>query len=123
MPVGEWSVPGRAPLDDRTLDDIAHQVVNAAEAIIRGKGATNYAVGLATARIIEAVLYDEETVLPVSSHLDGQYGIEDVCLSLPTIVNGRGIDSVLTATLSDAEVEGLRHSADTVRGVVRSLGL
>lgn len=123
VPVREWAVPGRPPLDATTLDRIAHDVVTAAEQIIRGKGATNYAVGLAAARIVEAVLDDERVVLPVSSLMDGQYGIEDVCLSLPSIVDGRGVDAVLTPPLSEAEIEALRHSAETLRGVARSLGL
>jgi len=123
VPLREWAPPGRATLDDATKARIAHQVVNAAEAIIRGKGATNYAVGLATARIIEAVLYDENSVLPVSSLITGQYGIEDVCFSLPTIVNGRGAEAILEAALADGELADLRRSADTIRAVARSLGL
>jgi L-lactate dehydrogenase len=123
VPVREWSVPGRPPLAGETLDRIAHEVVTAAEQIIRGKGATNFAVGLATAGIIEAVLHDERTVLPVSSLLDGQYGIDDVCLSLPSIVDAKGVDGVLTPPLTDAEADALRRSAETVRGVERSLGI
>jgi L-lactate dehydrogenase len=123
VPVREWSVEGRAALDDGELDRIAHEVVTSAELIIRGKGATNFAVGLATAGIIEAVLHDERTVLPVSSLLGGQYGIEDVCLSLPSIVDALGVDAVLTPPLTDAEAGALRRSGDTVRGVERSLGI
>jgi L-lactate dehydrogenase len=123
VPVRQWSVPGRPALDGAALDHIAHQVVTAAEQIIHGKGATNYAVGLATAGIIEAVLHDERSVLPVSSLLSGQYGIDDVCLSLPSIVDGLGVDAVLTPPLTDDELDALRRSADTVRGVERSLGL
>ncbi|HWK29952.1 MAG TPA: L-lactate dehydrogenase [Solirubrobacter sp.] len=123
VPVADWAVPGRARLDPATLDHIAHEVVTAAEQIIRGKGATNYAVGLAAARIVEAVLDDERVVLPVCSLMTGQYGIEDVCLSLPSIVDGRGVDAVLTPPLSDAEIDALRHSAETLRAVARSLGL
>ena len=107
----------------RRSTSIAHEVVTAAEQIIRGKGATNFAVGLATAGIIEAVLHDERSVLPLSSLLSGQYGIEDVCLSLPSIVDAKGIDVVLTPPLTDAEVAALRRSAETVRGVERSLGI
>jgi L-lactate dehydrogenase len=123
VPVRHWTVPGRPPLDGPTLDHIAHQVATAAEQIIRGKGATNYAVGLATAGIIEAVLHDERSVLPVSSLLTGQYGIDDVCLSLPSIVDGLGVDAVLSPPLTDDELDALHRSADTVRGVERSLGL
>ena len=123
VPLSDWSMPGRPALDEDTLAAIAERVVGAAGEIIRGKGATNYAIGLSTARIIEAALYDEGSVLPVSSLLEGPYDLKDVCLSLPTIVSGRGIDAVLTPPLSDTEADALRRSADTVRGVARSLGL
>jgi L-lactate dehydrogenase len=123
VPVREWSVPGRPALDEPALDRIAHEVVTAAEQIIHGKGATNFAVGLATAGIIEAVLHDERSVLPVSSLLSGEYGIVDVCLSLPSIVDALGVDAVLTPPLSEAEVAALRRSAEAVRGVERSLGI
>jgi L-lactate dehydrogenase len=123
MPVRDWSVPGRGRLDDGALDEIAHEVVTAAEQIIRGKGATNFAVGLAAAGIVEAVIHDERSVLPVSSLLAGEYGIDDVCLSLPSIVDARGVDAVLTPPLTEDEVDALRRSADAVRGAERSLGL
>jgi L-lactate dehydrogenase len=123
VPVREWSMPGRPSLDDQALDRIAREVVTAAEQIIRGKGATNFAVGLATAGIVEAVLHDERSVLPISSLLRGQYGIDDVCLSLPSIVDANGVDAVLTPPLTEAEVDALRRSAETVRGVERSLGI
>src|SRR4051794_29051352 len=79
--------------------------------------------GLAATRIVESILNDDHSVLPVSSLLDGQYGLEDVCLSLPSVVNGRGVDAVLTPPLAGDELAGLRASAETVRGVARSLGL
>jgi len=123
VPLLAWEVPGRPPLDAAAREDIHRRVVGAAGEIIRGKGATNYAVGLASARIIEAVLYDQRMVLPVSSLLDGQAGIHDVCLSLPSVVGRLGVDTVLPGPLSEDEAEGLRRSADTVRGVIRSLGL
>jgi len=95
----------------------------AAEEIIRGKGATNYAIGLAAARIVEAVLYDEHRVLPVSSLLAGLAGISDVCLSVPAVVDRTGVQGVLPVPMSDGEIEGLRRSADTIRGVIRKLGI
>ena len=62
-------------------------------------------------------------MLPVSSLLDGPYGLSDVCLSLPTVVDRRGIVSVLTPPVSDAEQAALTSSAEAVRSVARSLGL
>ncbi len=120
VPLSEWTDP---PLDERTRASIAEQVVRSAETIIRGKGATNYAVGLSTARIVEAVLNDEGRVLPVSSLLDGQYGIADVCLSLPTVLDRGGVRAVLTPPMTGEETAALRRSADAVRAVARSLGL
>ena len=93
--------PRTAPLDAAAREDIHRRVVGAAGEIIRGKGATNYAVGLASARIIEAVLYDQRQVLPVSSLLDGQAGIHDVCLSLPSVVDRLGVELVLPSPLSE----------------------
>jgi L-lactate dehydrogenase len=123
VPLLAWEVPGRPPLDAAAREDIHRRVVGAAGEIIRGKGATNYAVGLASARIIEAVLYDQRMVLPVSSLLDGQAGIHDVCLSLPSVVDRLGVELVLPSPLSEGEITGLRRSADTVKDVIRSLGL
>jgi L-lactate dehydrogenase len=123
VPLLSWEFPGRPPLDAAARAEIHRRVVGAAGEIIRGKGATNYAVGLATARIVEAVLDDQRQVLPVSSLLDGQAGIHDVCLSLPSVVDRLGVEMVLPSPLSEEEAVGLRASADTVKGVIRSLGL
>jgi L-lactate dehydrogenase len=123
IPLLRWEVPGRPSLDEAARAGIVRQVVGAAEEIIRGKGATNYAVGLATTRIIEAVLRDQHQVLPVSSLLDGVDGISDVCLSIPSVVDRGGVEAVLPVPLSPEEADGLRRSAETVRGVIRALGL
>jgi L-lactate dehydrogenase len=123
VPLLRWNVPGRPALDAAARAEIVRRVVGAAEEIIRGKGATNYAVGLAAARIIEAVLYDERQVLPVSSLLDGFAGISDVCLSVPSVIDRAGVEVVLPVPLSDEEAAGLRRSAAAVRDVVRRLGL
>jgi L-lactate dehydrogenase len=123
VPLLRWNVPGRPALDAAVRAEIVRRVVGAAEEIIRGKGATNYAVGLAAARIIEAVLYDERQVLPVTSLLDGFAGISDVCLSVPSVIDRAGVDTVLPVPLSDEEAAGLRRSAAAVHDVVRKLGL
>lgn len=90
--------------------------------ILRGKGYTNYAVALATARIIEAVLYDEHQVLPVSSLLTGYAGMSDVCLSVPSVVGRTGVLRVLPVPLSEDERRGLHRSAHAVRAVIDQLG-
>ena len=121
VPVQNFSMPGGTKLDTATEDKIAREVVTAAERIIRGKGATNYAVGLAATRVIEAVVRDENGVLPVTSLLDGHFGLSDVCLSLPSVVNRSGVAAVLDVPLSDRELESLQASATAVRAVAESL--
>lgn len=122
VPLPQWVVPGHARLTEEDRTRIFDNVRNAAYHIIRGKGATNYAIGLATAQILEAVLKDEQRVLPVSSRLEGYLGISDVCLSVPSIVNRAGVEAVLEVPLSEQEREGLRKSADTIRHAIRTLG-
>ncbi len=124
VPLLEWpGLGGRGPLTEAVRDDIAREVVQSAYRIIEGKGATNYAVGLAGTRIIEAVLDDEHRILPVSTLLDGAYGLDDVCLSLPTLVDRRGATERVDVPLAEAELAGLRSSAESLRGVARRFGL
>lgn len=101
---------------------IFNEVKNSAYAIIEGKGATYYAVGLAVRRICEAILRNEHAILPVSSLIDGLYGIKDVALSLPTILDSQGVQKVLELPLTPEETAGLRVSADTLKSVFRDLG-
>jgi len=110
------------PLFDKaTRADISAQVVHSAYEIIRGKGATNLAIGLSTARIVEAVLRDQHRVLPVSTLQTGAEDLSGVCLSLPTVVDSRGAAQVLDVAMSDEEREGLRASARTLREVQATL--
>jgi len=122
VPLLQWSVPGHSRLTEEDRSHIFDNVRNAAYQIIRGKGATNYAIGLATTQILEAVLHDEQRVLPVSSRLEGYLGISDVCMSVPSIVNRTGVETTLEVPLNDTEREGLKRSADTIRQAIRTLG-
>lgn len=97
---------------------IAARVRDAAYEIIHRKGATNFAIAAALTRIVEALVRDEGSVLTVSTLVEGHYGIRNVCLSLPAIVDGSGIRQVLEVPLSEDEEVLLRSSADAVREVV-----
>ena len=105
------------PLDDGELDALLHGVRNAAYRIIEGKGATNLAIALSTARILAAIDDDEHAVLPISSRhtIDG---VGDVCLSLPTVVGRSGAGAVLDVGMSDNERAGLVESARAIRSVI-----
>lgn len=107
--------------DQSKLDDIFVQTRDAAYAIIERKGATYYAVAAGLMRIVEAILRDQHTVLSISSAITGAYGISDVCLSLPTIVNRQGVEKVLHLELSPSEQAGLRHSAEVLKRTIASI--
>ncbi|HEY2857703.1 MAG TPA: L-lactate dehydrogenase [Terracidiphilus sp.] len=122
IPLNQWSVPGHGKLTAADKDDIVRNVKDAAYQVIQGKGATNYAVGLAVTNILESILYDERRVLAVSGQLRGFRGIEDVCLSLPRIVSCGGIEAPLPIPMTVDEEAGLQASAERIRSVVRELG-
>ena len=123
VPLLEWEgIDGNKPLTSSDRDAIASDVINSAYQIIAGKGATNYAIGLAGSRIIEAVLNDERRVLPISTKLDDYYGIEDICLSVPTLVGREGALQRLSVPLSATEIKGLQKSATSLREVARGFG-
>lgn len=122
VPIEQWKTGGGAVLTEAERGAIFEGVKNAAAAVIRGKGATNYAIGLATTRILEAILKDERRVLPVSARMDGFHGIRDVCLSVPSIVDRTGVGEPLPLPLSPLEEEGLRRSATAIRQVITRLG-
>jgi L-lactate dehydrogenase len=105
----------------QALHSIFEQTRDAAYHIIARKTATYYAVAAGLMRIIEAILRDQNTVLSVSSRVNGAYGIEDVCLSLPSIVNRDGIQKVLHLQLSAGEVEKLQNSATVLRKTLAQL--
>ncbi|TNB68285.1 L-lactate dehydrogenase [Arthrobacter sp. BB-1] len=123
IPVRDWKVDGERVFTPGYLAETAREVTQAAYKVIAGKGATNYAIGLSGARIVEALLRDENAVLPVSTVLDGQHGISGVALSLPSVVGRGGVHTVLEMPMDDGEVVALQHSADTLRNSLATLGV
>lgn len=123
IPVRDWKVDGGRVFTPDYLAETAREVTQAAYKVIAGKGATNYAIGLSGARIVEALLRDENAVLPVSTVLAGQHGISGVALSLPSIVGRGGVHTVLEMPMDDGEVVALQHSADTLRNTLDTLGV
>jgi len=123
VPVLDWSAPGHAPFTEAELESIATDVRTAAYRVIEGKGATNYAIGLSGARIVEAILRDENAILPVSTVHAGYRGIDGVALSIPSLVNARGVERVLDLVLSEAEERHLEASAEALLATQRDLGL
>lgn len=110
----EWGAGTERALLRHDLDRIATEVKNAAYHIIEGKGATTWAIGLATTEILSAIFDDARRILPVSSVFDGEYGLSNVALSMPSIVDRSGVAEILDVPLDSDESAALRLSADTI---------
>ena len=109
---GDWSAE---------RERIVREVKESAYHIINYKGATYYAIGMALVRIVGAILQDQDSVLTVSTLLDGEYGIRDVCLGIPCVVGQRGVLRVVEAALSTEEDKALQRSAATLREALKNL--
>ncbi len=107
--------------DQGALDHIFDQTRNAAYEIIQRKKATYYAIGLGLLAIVEAVLRDQNTVLTVASPMNGQYGVTDIAISLPTIVGRNGIEEVLNLPMSPDEIAAFKHSSEMLRDRLANL--
>lgn len=106
-------------MDERK--SIEERVRNSAYHIIDYKGATWFGVGMALVRIVEAIVRNQRSVLTVSTRLDGQYGLNDVCLSVPCIVSENGVDEIIESGLSKSERELLAASGAILKAVIRTL--
>ncbi len=102
-------------------DEIAKEVKNSAYRIIGKKGATYYAIALAVTRIVRSIIRDENSILSVSSLMKGYYEVEDICLSLPTIVDSQGINKVLDLPLSKEEKDGFLNSANKLKEIIAKI--
>ena len=114
---------GRLAPDNAELEELFDRVKNAGYEILKRKGSTSYAIGLAATEIVKAILHGQERVLTVSSLVNDFYGIRDVCLSLPSVVNEKGVIKTVNLTLNDMEQQQLIHSAKILRDIFDTLAL
>ncbi len=133
--VAAWSMTNIAgvPIDDfcekcqkcdgwaTVKDNIQQTVRKSAYHIIEYKGATNYAVGLALLRIVGTILRNEKSVLTVSVPLDGEYGLSNVCLGVPSVISQNGADSIIEAKLSMEEKQALDNSAAVLQKSIKEI--
>jgi L-lactate dehydrogenase len=105
------------------LADIFQQTRDAAYHIIERKGATFYAIASGLTRLVEAIVRDQSTVMSVSSLIHDYYGISDVCFSLPTVIDGGGVERVIQLELDSSEQNGLIKSAEMLKNAIHQLKL
>lgn len=108
---------------DMDKQEIAEKVKNSAYDIIAKKDATYYGIAMSVRRICECMIRDEKSILPISTSMHGDFGIEDVCLSMPTILSAEGMETHIPIKLSETEQKNLKQSADTLKHILAGLDL
>jgi L-lactate dehydrogenase len=109
--------------NEADMEDLFLRVRNAAYEIIDGKGYTNWAIGLVIARLVSIILDDRHSIQPVTSRLGGDYGISDVCISVPALVGMAGVQRLIHLNLEEAEQASLEHSANLMKQSIAGVEL
>ena len=105
------------------MDRLYRQVRDSAYEIIKRKGVTCYGIAMGVGRIAASIIRDEHAVLPISVVLDGQYGLDGLALSIPSVVGRGGLEEILEIPLNGEEEKSLRDSAQQMREVISTLKL
>ena len=108
---------------EESTAQIAESVKNSAYEIIAKKRATYYGIAMSVKRICEAIIRNEKSILPVSSMMHGEYGIEDVVLSMPSIVGKFGVENRVSISLNESEIADLQKSAETLKNILKENGI
>jgi malate dehydrogenase len=102
-------------------DKILESVKERGMEIIKRKGATTYAPASCVAAVVKAIVNDEKTELPINAVLDGEYGLRDVAVGVPTVVGKRGIEKIVEYSLSDDELRNLQKSAGIIEEFIADI--
>lgn len=116
-------VPLTDLLDESVINEIVERTRKGGAEIVEllGTGSAYYAPASAVYSMLEAILKDQQRLLPTIALLNGEYGFSDICLGVPAILGKNGIEHVLELTLSDEEQNQLQTSANAVQEVKQSL--
>ncbi|MGX7238803.1 L-lactate dehydrogenase [Enterococcus phoeniculicola] len=117
LQIYEW-VKNNPDVDEEAMVNLFFSVRDAAYTIIERKGATFYGIAVALARITKAILDDENSVLPLSVYMNGEYGLEDIFIGAPAVINRQGIKQVIEIPLTDAEKDRMNASASQLKDVI-----
>lgn len=104
---------------EQSMKKIFENVRNSAYEIIERKHATYYGIAMAVKRICEAIVRNEKSILPVSILMTGEYGLNDVVLSIPAVVDETGVQKVIPIELNDEELTKLKDSANILKDIAK----
>ncbi|MDY3005977.1 L-lactate dehydrogenase [Anaerococcus sp. AGMB00486] len=117
LPLYEW-VKNHSDTDEEALLNTFDKVKNAAYEIIDKKGATFYGIGMALARLVEAIINDTNSVFSTSSYLNGEYGLKDIFIGVPSVIGKDGVKWVIEVPLTDTENERMQKSAEILKDII-----
>ncbi|MCK6258026.1 malate dehydrogenase [Fictibacillus sp. KIGAM418] len=127
VPLVRYSYAGGIPLEklipQERLDAIVERTRKGGGEIVNllGNGSAYYAPAASLVEMVEAVLKDQRRVLPTIAYLEGEYGYNGICLGVPTIVGGNGLEEIIELELSADEKAALDRSAESVKSVMNVL--
>lgn len=107
---------------DVDLDKLVQDTAQAGWEVYKRKGTTYYAIASATVGIIKAILYNENKIIPVSTLLEGEYGVSDVFAGVPVILNSEGVKEIVEIHMSDEEKNKFQNSINVIKEYIKKLG-
>jgi malate dehydrogenase len=127
LPLIRFSSIGGIPLNEFISKEKAREIFentkNAAAEVIATKGATVFAPGNAVATIIEAIIKDKKSVIPVSTLMEGEYGADDVCIGVPCIIGANGVEKIIELNLDKSEQDIFNKGINSVKDAINGLQL
>ena len=119
LPIYDW-VMAHPEIDEEAMVNLFFSVRDAAYDIIEKKGATFYGIAVSLARITQAILDNENAVLPLSVYVNGEYGLDDIYIGSPAIINAQGIKQVIEIPLTDGEQDRMTASASQLKEILNA---
>jgi len=118
MDVDDYCRTANIELTNEEMDEIIEKTKRAGADIIKNKGATFYAIAIAVNTICESILKGSSTIRTVGSVLNGEYGLSDVVINVPSVVGKDGVERILVLDLTEEELTKLRYSAEQVQSII-----
>jgi L-lactate dehydrogenase len=113
----------KVPYSPEDFNTLFLKVRDAGYEIMKRKGRTNYAVALGLTKIVESIIRDENAIVTVSCLLEDYHGVSDICLSVPAVLNRKGVKEIIKLPLDEKEIADFRESARIIKEVADSLGI
>lgn len=104
------------------LDKLVQDTAQAGWEVYKRKGTTYYAIATATVGIIKAIINDENRIIPVSTLLEGEYGVSDVFAGVPAVLNSKGVKEVVEIHMTENEKEKFQNSIEVIKEYIKKLG-